>query len=185
MTANYQMTEELLASRRIATSAAEIHGVLCGQLSADKGQVDIDLSQEILDFEEEVDEVITNLMKMLAEDIEAQIGAGDFAFQPLLPDDDQRLVDRLAALVRWCDGFTAGFAAAWAGVDKDMSPETREVLGDFSRIAQVDSVDDDLTEKENEVNFMEIVEYVRMAAITVYQQNAGTRIAVPGPDTIH
>ena len=61
-----------------------------------------------------------------------------------------------------------------------MSEETREVLNDFSRIALVDQEDEEASETENEVNFMEIEEYVRMAAITVFVQNTD-QDAASGP----
>jgi uncharacterized protein YgfB (UPF0149 family) len=35
----------------------------------------------------------------------------------------------------------------------------------------VNRADEDLDEKENEMNYIEVVEYARMAAITVYTQN--------------
>jgi uncharacterized protein YgfB (UPF0149 family) len=71
----------------------------------------------------------------------------------------------------WCDGFNAGFAGAWVRDDAAMSDETREVLEDFSRIALVEEEDEELPNNENEANLMEIIEYARMATITLYLQN--------------
>ena len=101
--------------------------------------------------------------------------AEDYTFQPLLPGDEQSLGSRLSALAMWCDGFNAGFAGAWVKDDAAMSEETREVLDDFSRIAQVEQEDEETPENENEVNLMEIIEYARMAAITIYLQNNSGR----------
>jgi len=172
MAADYSMTAELLASHGIASTVSEIHGVLCGQVCTGIATVDIDLSCVLLEIEEDVEEVITNLLKLLAEDAKTQLKAQDFAFHPMLPDDEQALSTRLSALAHWCDGFNAGFAGAWIKDDLSIPEETREVLDDFSRIAQVDHEDEELSSKENEVNLMELVEYVRMAAITIYLQNS-------------
>jgi len=177
MAADYAMAAELLAAHGISASVAEIHGVLSGQLSADSSAFDLSLSLKVLEIEAEADEVVTGLLKMLAEDILAQLEAENYAFRPLLPDEEEEFRQRLMALSLWCDGFNAGFAGAWVRDDAAMSEETREVLNDFSRIAQVDQEDDGVSESENEVNFMEIEEYVRMAAITVFVQNSDQHAA--------
>lgn len=173
MAADFSKTAELLESCGIYSTAGEIHGVLTGQVCACAGDPDLELTRKILVLDEEVPVVINDLFGMFVEDIRGQLQAEDYSFQPLLPADEAPLEQRIAALGEWCDGFNAGFAAAWTGGDATMAPETREVLGDFARIAQVDQEEvDDASDRENEVNFMEIVEYARMAAITVYLQNS-------------
>ena len=160
MAADFSMTAELLAAHRISTSVSEIHGVLSGQICADSAAFDLGLSIKILEIPEDTKQVITKLLKMLAEDILSQLETENYAFELLLPDADEEFSQRLIALSQWCNGFNAGFAGAWVRDDSAMETDTREVLSDFSRIAEVD-----------EVNFMEIEEYVRMAAITVFLQN--------------
>jgi len=171
MAADFSMTAELLAAHRISTSVSEIHGVLSGQICADSAVFDLGLSIKILEIPEDTKEVITKLLKMLAEDILSQLETENYAFELLLPDADEEFSQRLIALSQWCDGFNAGFAGAWVRDDSAMEADTREVLSDFSRIAEVDEEDEEASERDNEVNFMEIEEYVRMAAITVFLQN--------------
>jgi uncharacterized protein len=178
MAADFSMTAELLAAHRISTSVSEIHGVLSGQMCADSAAFDLGLSLKILEIPDDTNEVIANLLKMLAEDVLSQLQAENYAFQPLLPDEDEAFSQRLTALSHWCDGFNAGFAGAWVRDDSAMATDTREVLSDFSRIAEVDEEVEEgeaTSESENEVNFMEIEEYVRMAAITVFMQNNVTQ----------
>lgn len=174
MAADYNMTRELLEAHQVPCSVAEVHGVICGQLCADEAGFDLALSANILEIPAASSDVINSLLKMLAEDAEQQLAAGDYAFQPLLPEDDEAMSTRLSALTDWCDGFTAGFAGAWIREDADMTEETREVLSDFARIAEVDE-EDSAPDRENEVNLMEITEYVRMAAITLFLQNGAKR----------
>lgn len=189
MAADFLKTAELLASSGIYRPVPEIHGVLSGIVCTGSSNHDVELALRILELEDDVPQIINNLMQMLLADIRNQLKGGDYGFQPMLPDDDEPLASRISALADWCDGFIAGFAGAWVRDESSMMPETREVLADFSRIAQVDQDDEALSEKENEVNFMEIVEYARMAAITVYQQNAPAGLNVsdeePGPEVIH
>ena len=171
MAADFSMTAELLAAHRISTSVSEIHGVLSGQICADSAAFDLGLSIKILEIPEDTKQVITKLLKMLAEDILSQLETENYAFELLLPDADEEFSQRLIALSQWCNGFNAGFAGAWVRDDSAMETDTREVLSDFSRIAEVDEEDEEASESDNEVNFMEIEEYVRMAAITVFLQN--------------
>tara|TARA_B110000305_G_scaffold178733_1_gene197984 strand:- start:143 stop:718 length:576 start_codon:yes stop_codon:yes gene_type:complete len=171
MAADFSMTAELLAAHRIPTSVSEIHGVLSGQICADSAAFDLGLSIKILEIPEDTKEVITKLLKMLAEDILSQLETENYAFELLLPDADEEFSQRLIALSHWCDGFNAGFAGAWVRDDSAMETDTREVLSDFSRIAEVDEENEEASESDNEINFMEIEEYVRMAAITVFLQN--------------
>jgi len=131
MAADYFMTADLLKSRKVYRPVSEIHGVLCGQICAEADKYDVNLSLEILELPSDVEDVVTNLFKMLAEDIRSQLQSEDFSFQPLLPDDDESFEHRLQALSSWCDGFNAGFAGAWVKEDGDMSTEVREVLSDF------------------------------------------------------
>jgi uncharacterized protein YgfB (UPF0149 family) len=182
MAADYALTQELLVSHQVYRSAAEIHGVITGQLCAEDTGYDVEISQKILEINSGSSEVITSLLKMLADDIRAQLGVEDYAFQPLLPNDDEDIRARLAALADWCDGFNAGFAGAWVREEVAMAEETREVLNDFSRIAQVEQ-EDEAMDRENEANLMEIVEYVRMAAITVFLQN-NPKLGKSGRDTV-
>jgi uncharacterized protein YgfB (UPF0149 family) len=171
MAADFSMTADLLAAHRIPTSVSEIHGVLSGQICAYSAAFDLDLSVKILEIPNDTKEVITNLLKMLAEDILSQLKTENYAFELLLPDADEEFSQRLIALSHWCDGFNAGFAGAWVRDDSAMETDTREVLSDFSRIAEVDEENEEASESDNEINFMEIEEYVRMAAITVFLQN--------------
>ena len=171
MAADFSMTAELLAAHRISTSVSEIHGVLSGQICADSAAFDLGLSIKILEIPEDTKQVITKLLKMLAEDILSQLETENYAFELLLPDADEEFSQRLIALSQWCNGFNAGFAGAWVRDDSAMETDTREVLSDFSRIAEVDEEDEEASESDNEVNFMEIEEYVRMAAITVFLQD--------------
>ncbi len=182
MAADYALTQELLDSHQVYRSAAEIHGVITGQLCAEDTSYDVEISQKILEINRGSSEVITSLLKMLADDIRAQLGVEDYAFQPLLPNDDEDIRARLAALTDWCDGFNAGFAGAWVREEVAMAEETREVLNDFSRIAQVEQEDEAMA-RENEANLMEIVEYVRMAAITLFLQNR-PKLCKFGLDTV-
>jgi hypothetical protein len=94
----------------------------------------------------------------------------EFDFHPLLPDDDDDIVARTAALAAWSRGFLAGFAHMTAGTGKapaTLSEDSSEILKDFANIAQA-GVDEGEAGDEAESAYMELVEYLRFAALNVY-----------------
>jgi uncharacterized protein YgfB (UPF0149 family) len=99
------------------------------------------------------------------------------SFQPLLPDDEQPLVERVAGLAQWCLGFNHGlFVAARIGdAEAEMkSGNTAEIVRDFSEMAQV-AVGDDEPDAAGEAAYAELVEYVRVSVQLVYEELAAVR----------
>ena len=131
----------------------------------------------------------------------------ELQFQPFLPDDDQPIEQRTAALGDWCRGFLGGFAEArvrHAEAAESFSDTVQEALRDISAIsrASVDGdgddgdddilpdasdniLDDDFFDDEGlqsdaegeagdaesaERDYMEVVEYLRLAALTVFTE---------------
>jgi uncharacterized protein YgfB (UPF0149 family) len=113
--------------------------------------------------------VVCKLIERLRGETTEQLAHLDFHFHPLLPSDDTSLQERVNALGAWCDGFMVGFAAGYMHPDSALTAEAREILGDFGQFAEISEDGAELTDQD-EVDFMELVEYVRMAAITLFQQ---------------
>lgn len=66
---------------------------------------------------------------------------------------------------QWCEGFLGGFGLVERS--GELSEEADSALRDFAAIAQVQT---DLEESEaNEVDYMEVMEYVRMAVLMLFQ----------------
>jgi len=85
----------------------------------------------------------------------------DFGFNMLLPKDDDELSLRLEAISGWCRGYLSGLGLVGI-TDQDLKNDTvKEIVQDLSQIAHV-SIDTDDTD-EDESNYMELVEYVRIA----------------------
>ena len=173
MARNYEQVAQLLAASEVPSSPAEVHGVVCGQMSSGPGPLRPLVSGQLLGLEEGgLPPVLEELLVRFSREISEQLESGEFAFQPLLPSDDEELSQRVNAIGRWCEGFNVGFAAGFGRGDAFIPEETREVLGDFARIAEVDDrLEDAGAEEQREEDLMEVVEYVRMAATSVYLQN--------------
>ena len=91
----------------------------------------------------------------------------NYGFSPLIPDDDDELELRSEALASWCEGFLQGFAAGVAGSDQ-ISTDAAEILRDMAQIARLE-VDSTSDIDEQESDFIELVEYVRVVVLNLYQ----------------
>lgn len=97
-----------------------------------------------------------------------QLQSTDMSFQPLLPDDDYAIEQRLEALVAWVRGFLEGMALA-AGASLGQAPdEIRELIEDMVAISQLS--EDEESDDESEQQLLEITEYVRLGALAVFTE---------------
>ena len=88
----------------------------------------------------------------------------DMGFAPLIPDDNEALGPRLASLADWCAGFLSGFGASTTLGDSEvLHLDVQEILRDFASISALE--DDAEGDEQDESSFMEIFEYVRVAAV--------------------
>ena len=89
----------------------------------------------------------------------------ELSFNPLIPDDSELLSSRLTGLAEWCAGFLSGFGASVSermGRDA-LHVDVQEILKDF---ASISGLDEDIEgDEQDENSFMEIYEYVRVAAV--------------------
>lgn len=97
----------------------------------------------------------------------------DFTFQPLLPDGGSTLAQRVLALTEWCQGFLYGFAASPGRAARRLNQETRELLSDLSEISRA-GLDAEMSAEDAEDSLIEIIEYVRLAAISLSLEKPAT-----------
>lgn len=86
-------------------------------------------------------------------------------FRPLVPGETELLATRLLGLAEWCAGFLSGFGASVSErMARDALPmDIQEILRDFASISGLD--DEVEGDEQDESSFMEIFEYVRVAAV--------------------
>jgi uncharacterized protein YgfB (UPF0149 family) len=152
-------------------SPSELHGALCGLLGGGfagddaallaqlEGTINTTLRGPLADF-----------VATLRADAVASTTEGDLDFTLLLPDDDLELAQRIAAMATWCRGFLSGFAQARVTTDaagEAVAGDSAEALRDFAAIAQAASDDEDSDEDEREGHYLELLEYLRVAAMNV------------------
>lgn len=154
-----------LLEQGLQTSPSELHGVLCGLLaggadtSAEAGLAGIARAMGL-----ELHGDLAALVMALYGLTNAALSDEEFGFQPLLPDDDVDIRQRVGALAGWCRGFLTGFSQAFAAV---ASGDTGEILKDIAAIADAE-VEPLEEEEESENSFAELVEYLRFAVLNVF-----------------
>lgn len=165
----YDNLDNILVDAEADTCAAECHGFLCGQICI-SGYPDPKQLHDYLavdsDDKPETRKCLDEILSLGAE-IRALIASPDFDFQLLLPDDKASLRERVEALGNWCHGFLNGFGMSRDIQSASLSEECRELIEDFSRICRVGL--DNETDEADEQALMELVEYVRIGTMSLFE----------------
>lgn len=187
----YEELADLIVELGGLSSAAEIHGVACGSLAAGAdwdAAVWISNSLTYMDAsEKQPSSVARSELVVVIEQAQAALIDANLSFTMLLPAEDTALPQRAEALGQWCVGFLSGFALAGRNVDDDVpgATEVAEIFRDFAAIANVALDDGSIDADASEQDFMQLTEYVRVAALTVFAQCAQAVPAVDNDPTIH
>ena len=186
----YEFGQDLKTMDALA-SAAEAHGILCGQLCAGSRLTGLGWLKQylpMLGVKREPWESLTKRLYSLRHFCEEDLESHGMDFALMLPDDEEKIDARLNALSEWCSGFLAGFGSV--GLPSAPLPdEVGAAIKDLQAISQVDVASADEDGEEGEHDFFEVAEYVRMAVINVYQECVLKHRVSPvdgqTPDTLH
>ncbi|WP_027896482.1 YecA family protein [Zestomonas thermotolerans] len=175
----YSAFATLLASSGHPVSPAEVHGLLLGRSCAGAG---FDAEAWLADARDllgggELPDNVRQALIGLQEMVKAELTGEEMAVVLLLPPDEAPLAERAAALGQWCQGFLGGFGLA-AG-STALSAEAMEVLQDLAAIAQVQSALDE--SEDGESDYMEVMEYLRVAPLLLYAECARPQAPAPKP----
>lgn len=159
----------LLAPLGTLNSPSELHGLLCGKLAGGEQQSEIEWLLDavaFLDFVTAPDERVRAALSSMFHATRAQL-QGELGLKLMLPDDDALLGERARALSEWCHGFLSGFGSVDHQGQRTIDEEGRELLEDLAEIVRIE-IDEDELVSQAETDFMEVTEYVRMAANSLY-----------------
>ena len=167
---NYDQLNKMLITAGAGSHAAECHGFLCA-LVCGCGQVQDQKLREYFPLDSDgivnPDECF-NQLKSLAEDVEAKMYSPDLDLELLLADENNAMAERSRSLVEWCQGFMCGMVLS-AVKDEQISFESKELLNDFCKIANLDAENEEALDQENDFALMELIEYVRMGTIFIFE----------------
>jgi uncharacterized protein YgfB (UPF0149 family) len=148
---------------------AQAHGMLCGMLCA---APNLDSRPWLAQLRSEIvaENLLTRelLLELFAATV-SQMQDEELVFSLLLPDDGTDLRDRANALGCWSQGFLSGLGMAGLTEDSFLSPEGHEFLIDVNKFAQL-GFETDEADEEEETAYAEIVEYLRIGTLLIYQE---------------
>lgn len=168
----------LLLGQGVDCSPSELHGCVTGQLVSGvsaPAEFYLNGASQVLDIN--IHGPLVEAVIAMVVNIAEQLSDEGFAFQPLIPDDDMALSQRVEALGQWCQGLLAGFALGMTQVGEEgdasspaLSVEVSETLSDLSAISQA-GFDEDEDEDQAEQDFFDVLEYSRLAALSLYMEH--------------
>lgn len=160
-----QLTESL-DDAQLTMNPAEIHGLLCGFIAA-TGQVENTIWEKCI-AGAKAHTVCRELLLQLYETSYELMSEFSFDFTLLLPDDEVDLNTRAESLALWCQGFLTALKQAKIPLTNRPASEATETLNDFMEIAQV-TYGDLTADEEDEAAYFELVEYVRLGVLLIFQ----------------
>jgi len=164
----YEELRRALARRPRALEPAECHGHLCGWLAvAARPDPGAWMGAAAPGGEEAEEEEGDRLLRRLHRLTEEALQDPSLRFYPLLPPEPAPLPERAAALGQWCHGFLEGLGHGGLRRDQQLPEPVQEALRDFSEISRLGHQG---SGEQDEQAFTEILEYVRMAALLVYEE---------------
>ncbi len=159
-----------LDAAEIGQHPVEVHGALVGLICGgveQTGDIWIKPLFDLMNDGQALPEPLHQLVCDLFQDSVARLVDFEFGFMPLLPEEEEPLSRRVEALSLWTQSFLTGIAIIQPKLNQ-ASVEVREVIKDLAEIAQVEfDVADD---EESETAYIELLEFVRIAAIMCYSE---------------
>ncbi len=158
---------------QLMASPAELHGLISGLLSAGVQAEQQQILPVLYDFLNDNQAVPVAVQKQIVELIgltAEQLQQTDYAFALLLPSDDDSLIERLEAVVEWCQAFLVGFAVLQT--DLSLVPEDiRDAVNQLTEITRLDvHSSSDFSEQENEESYYLVLEHIRILALNCFHE---------------
>lgn len=176
---DYTHLRQLLAAQRSLVEPAEAHGTLAGCLCAVVDYRLEDFLSEILPEGRADGDTTATLRELFAATLDS-LEQTDMEFRPLLPADEQPLVERTRALAEWCQGFLYGLGSGAIRDASGLPGDVGEIVRDFAEITRA-GVDFGQDDDSNESAYAELVEFVRVGVQLLFEELAPARRA-PQPD---
>jgi len=149
-------------------NTAELQGALCGLLCLDSQANRLTWYKRLFSEIEPDEKEIIDLTTLFDQTVQS-LNSLDFDLQLDLPDDQAPLPSRISAMADWCQGLVYGLGTSGLKDDTELSVDGQEYIADVIKISQIS---DDVLEDSNEeeTNFEELVEYLRMGLFLLYSE---------------
>lgn len=170
----------LLEVEDFQESASEVHGIICGRLAGGERLSGDKLREALIESLASEEELVENAFEGLAELYQsslAELQDSNLGFKPLIPGDDKPLEKRVAGLAQWCQGFIAGLGDSGLSGDGGLSDDATNSLRDMAAITQ--AAFEGEGDEEDEVDFTELEEFVRVAAMLIFAERGTLAASTP------
>jgi hypothetical protein len=194
-TIDHEALESALRRCGATWDASQTHGLLSGRLAIGGKDSEFEWLALVLDGTDMADALRNECEVMLAALFAStlrQLSERLSEFALLLPDDEDSIETRATALAHWCEGFLHGLVSANHGdaIKKRLGEEPLAgIIKDLLQITRA-AGDDEGSDEEIDEAYVELVEYVRVAAQLAYEELAGFRrpsdqTCEPASGTLH
>lgn len=192
---NMDLLDQAFYRLGAADSAAENHGMLCGLLCAQGHVAQTDWlalmrSTAAADADGQGERPVPQasaedraMVSALYEETLGRLREAEALFEPLLPDDDESIAVRSAAMAQWCGGFLYGLGAGGVRDFSVLPDDVREIAGDIAEISRAGA--DGGEGEEDETAYAELVEYLRAGVTLVFEILESERSGPEAGHTIH
>lgn len=157
------------------------HGIMCGLICA--------LSKKEVDWEsllhlDKKNKKAQELLQLVCDVSFKQMNEFSFEFSLLLPSDKIDINVRTESLGLWCQGFLTGLQHGHVPLSGRDPGEVTEALQDLVEIAQVNF--GEITQnEEDESAYFELVEYVRLAILMIFQELSEKKLLRKNDTLLH
>lgn len=160
---------------------SQAHGIICGTLCGDPTVKPA--WESLITGGPETTQTHT-ILQQLYDSSANQLEDFLFDFQLVLPDEEESLPMRAEALTLWCQGFLTGLQMVQVKITDRESGEATDAINDLIEIAKM-NYEDVVASEEDEAAYIELVEYVRMAIILIYQDLRDVQTAKNSSEYLH
>ena len=166
--ADYEQIQQVLTQAHSLSDAAEAHGTLVGCLCSTVAYRFEDWLLEILP-DGAAGPAATQVLLDLFQSTSVCLAEAQMEFAPLLPEDEDPIDARAAALGAWCQGFLYGLGTS-SLTDASLLPgDIGEVVRDLTEITHV-AADGAESLESNEGAYAELVEFVRAGVQLLFDE---------------
>jgi hypothetical protein len=144
---------------------SQVHGLICGLLCG--SPLHIAMWKESVIGREKIGKIDKELQALHGASVK-QLSEFLFELRLLLPIDSVALPERAEALTLWSQGFLTGLKYVQVPIVERERGEVTEAINDIIEIAKM-NYEDVVASNEDEMAYVELVEYVRVAVILIYQ----------------
>jgi yecA family protein len=161
-------------------NAAQTHGLLTGRLAIAGVPAGPDWLLQVLENVEENNALRTECQQLLDTLYQStfwQLSERLSEFEPLLPPDADDVGLRTEALAHWSEGFLHGLVSAkhTDALKQRLAAEPlSDIIKDMLQLTRA-GLDEGSDREENEAAYVELVEYLRVAAQLCYEELADIR----------